>query len=97
MVIPQHENGIIILCCIQSQKRLNLKTYSISVCPSIQRMPNGGIYMCSVSLLQKMPSRVKPMTWEVMGLVLFSLLNMSVVGSKVPSSSQTNIHETFNF
>jgi len=31
LVIPKHWNGIIILCCVQSQKIAGLKTWSISV------------------------------------------------------------------
>ena len=41
LVILKWWNGIIILCCAQSQKTAALKTCSISVCPSIRRMPNG--------------------------------------------------------
>jgi hypothetical protein len=37
------------------------------------------------------------MTSQVKVLVLLSLLNISVVGSKVPSALKTTIHETFNF
>jgi hypothetical protein len=55
---PKRWNRITTLCCVQSQKTASLKTCSISVCPSI-RMQNGGIYMCSVTLLQKMSTVVK--------------------------------------
>ena len=72
LVIPKR-NGITTLCCTQPQKIAGLKTCSISVCPSIRRMQNGGIYththththiyicvcVCSVTLLQKMTNRVK--------------------------------------
>jgi len=37
------------------------------------------------------------MTSQVKGLVLLSLLNISVVVSEVPSSLKTTKHETFNF
>jgi len=44
LVIIKCWNGITTLCFAQSQKIAGLKTCSISVCPSIRRMPNGGIY-----------------------------------------------------
>jgi len=54
-------------------------------------MENGGIYIyiyiCSVTLLQKMSTRVK--SCQVKELVLLSLLNISVVGSKVSSYLKT--------
>jgi hypothetical protein len=37
------------------------------------------------------------MTSQVKGLVLFSLFNISVVDSKVPSSLKPTIHETLTF
>ena len=43
----------------QSQITAGLKTCSISVCPSIRGTQNGGIQMCSVSLLQQMSTGVK--------------------------------------
>jgi hypothetical protein len=89
--------GITTLCFVQSQKSAGLKTRSISVSPSIRRMPNGGIKTCSVASLQKMSSRVNHMTSQLKGLVLLSLLNIFVVGSKVLSSPKTNTHKTFNF
>jgi hypothetical protein len=37
------------------------------------------------------------MNSHVKGLVMLSLINISVVGSKCPSSQKTTIHETFSF
>ena len=47
------------LCYTQSQITAGLKTCSNSVCPYIRRTQNGGIQMCSVTLLQKMSTGVK--------------------------------------
>jgi len=59
MVIPKCWNVINTLCCVQSLNTADLKTCSVSVCSSIRRMQNGGILMCSVTLLQKMSSSIK--------------------------------------
>ena len=61
LFIPKRRNGITTLCCVQSQNIASRKSCSISVCPSFRRMQNGGIYIyiCSVTLLQKMSTRVK--------------------------------------
>ena len=56
---PRCQNGITTLCRVKSNKRAGPKTCSISVCPSIRRMPNVQMYMCCLSLLQKISSRVK--------------------------------------
>ena len=59
LVIPKR-NGITILCCAQPQKIVGLKT---SILVSFQqknaRWWNIYIYICSVTLLQKMSKRVK--------------------------------------
>ena len=40
LVITKHQNGITTLCCLKSQKTAGLKTCSISVWPSVRKMPN---------------------------------------------------------
>jgi hypothetical protein len=95
-VIPNNWNGITTLCCVQSQK-WGLKICSISVCLSIRRMPNAPIQMCSVTLLQNMSSMVNSHDIPCQRIGPASLLNISVVGSKVPSNLKTTIHETYNF
>jgi len=57
LVIPKRQNGITTLCCVKSQKIAGLKTHSISV--SLQQNAKWWkiyiyIYICSVTLLQKM-------------------------------------------
>ena len=47
--IPKRRNGITTLCCVQSQNIASLESCSISVCPSIRRMQNGGIYIQGVT------------------------------------------------
>ena len=42
LVIPKYWNVVTTLCCRQSQNLF--KTCSISVCPSIRRMQNGGVH-----------------------------------------------------
>jgi hypothetical protein len=55
---PRCQNGITTLCSVKS-KRAGPKTCSISVCPSVRRMPNVWMYVCSITLLEKLSSRVK--------------------------------------
>jgi hypothetical protein len=52
---------------------------------------------CSLILLHKMSTTVKSHDLPVKELVLLSLLDISVVGSKVSSYLKTTIHEAFNF
>ena len=94
--IPNKWNGITTLCCVESQKWTGLKTYSISVSPSISGMPNGQIQMHSVTLLQKMSSTVNSHDLLCQRIGPASLLNISAVGSKVPSSLKTTILSTSN-
>jgi len=56
---PRCQNGITPLCRVKPKKRAGPNTCSISVCPSVRRMPNVRMYMCCVSLLQKISSRAK--------------------------------------
>ena len=60
LVILKRWNGITTSCCTQFQKK-GLKNVQF-LCPSIRRMQNGeyiNIYICSVTLLQKMSNGIK--------------------------------------
>jgi hypothetical protein len=59
LVILKRRNAITNLYCINSQKTAGLKTCSTALRPSVSRLPNSGIQMCSGTFLQKMSSRVK--------------------------------------
>jgi len=62
------------------------KKSSISACLSISRLPNVPIQMCSVTQSQKtLSSGVNSHDLPGQGISLASLINISVLGSKVPS------------
>jgi hypothetical protein len=78
-VIPNNGNGITTLCCVQSTKKAGFKTRSISVYLSISKMPNGPIQTCTVTLFQKITSRVNSHDIPCQRTGPGSLLNISAV------------------
>ena len=95
MVIPKRWKGIITLCCTQSQKVAGLKTCPISVCLSIRRMPKGGIYLSSATLLQKMSTRVK--SYDLPGQGIGPVLSTQPLCSRFKSFFISKIHPTQGF
>ena len=82
-------NWITTLCCVQCQKRAGLKSCSITECLSIRRMSNGRICVLWHNLRKYCQAVELHMISQVKGLVLLSLINIIIVGSKVPSSLKT--------
>ena len=76
------------LCTIPEYSRSqNMFNFSVPFHQENGKWWNIYIYICSVTLLQKMSTRVK--SCQVKELVLLSLLNISVIGSKVSSYQKT--------
>jgi len=92
---PRCQNGITTLCCVKSKKRAGPKTCSISVCPSVRRMPNVRMYMCCLSLLQKISSRVK--LYEIPGQGISPILPTQHLCSRFKISFIPKNHHTWEF
>ena len=95
LVIPKYCNVVTTLCCTQSQNLF--KTCSASVCSSIRRMQNGGIYIyiCFVTLLQKMSNRVKSHVLPGQGIGL--ALSTQHCCSSFKSFFISKNHQTWGF
>jgi len=95
LVIQKFWNVITILCCVKSKKGVGPETCSNSVCPSVKRKANGWIYMCFVTLLQKISSRVK--SHELPGQGIGPALPNQHPCSRFKSSFIPKNHHTWNF